>query len=745
MSGSLQWQLLDEGTPMRGFRNELVHLGTSGATYLWQGSQRMPPQLWRRLSDRWQRRLDLESMPRRSGPAIAYDARRQRIVYFGGLSLPDTASSETWEFDGIAWGRRDDVGAPTPRSGGEMAYDSERHVLVLFGGNAQGGVMLNDTWEYDGLVWRAINVPTPRPPARYGHCMAYDAERRRVVVAFGSSSTIPLMNDTWEYDGVRWVKAPAQPTLLPRSVSGCAYDPIRRRVYVFGGNGGGGETRAWTGSTWELVSTAVTPPYPRLGAAMTFDALLGESILYGGNSSDFGGFGDSWKFDGTRWEQMSDPVTSPHRYRSSVTFDLRVERPIVYGGTDFPRTLDETWERVGSEWQGPQPGLNPGRRDQPSAAYDPALGRAVAGFGFEATLNSCVATSFSYDASAHEWTELFGTSPPARCDAEMVYSDVHGGLVLFGGVNNGMIEKSDTWLRTTAGWEQLPATGAPLRSLFAMTYDSLRGEIVVYGGYNGALGVDETWVLRGLTWVQLPVSGPGRREDPAMAYDPIRGVSVLVGGDRRDTTDEDTWLFDGVAWHAVSTVYKPDMFRNSPSMTWDPVHAVVLLAAGSPDGLDWHYNDLWAFGWDADDDLKVGGFDNCPDVSNSDQLDGDADGAGDVCDCAPSDPTMFTVPPEVESLRFEADRVTLTWTSIKSASGSSSVHDIVRGSLASLPVGRGAEACIGLGLDATELQDYTGPDAGAGTWYLARGRNGCGVGSYGSDSSGAPRVSTACP
>jgi len=125
-------------------------------------------------------------------------------------------------------------------------------------------------------------------------------------------------------------------------------------------------------------------------------------------------------------------------------------------------------------------------------------------------------------------------------------------------------------------------------------------------------------------------------------------------------------------------------------------------------------------------------------------LDGDA--RGDECDCAPEDPRAFAVPGEVTELRLGQDKLTLGWKSAAPISGVDTVHDVVRGTLEELPVGGGpAEICLAPGiLDAT-ASDPASPAAEGGFWYLVRGRNLCGMGTYGFETSGIERRATVCP
>jgi subtilisin family serine protease len=91
--------------------------------------------------------------------------------------------------------------------------------------------------------------------------------------------------------------------------------------------------------------------------------------------------------------------------------------------------------------------------------------------------------------------------------------------------------------------------------------------------------------------------------------------------------------------------------------------------------------------------------------------DGDADGIADACDCAPFDGGAFEFPGEVGGLGFDADKTTLTWTSLALEAGSGTLYDVIKGDLDDLRVQRRcrSERCVlggrvGKGIGGKPLQ-----------------------------------------
>ena len=126
--------------------------------------------------------------------------------------------------------------------------------------------------------------------------------------------------------------------------------------------------------------------------------------------------------------------------------------------------------------------------------------------------------------------------------------------------------------------------------------------------------------------------------------------------------------------------------------------------------------------------------------------DGNSCTAGDTCGGGVCSGTPITAPAEVQNVTAAADKATYNWT----AAAFATQYDVVRGNVSGLPVGPGLgdEVCLGSS-PGTTVTDATVPGPGGAFWYLSRGKNTCGTGTYGNQGfHGAPaalRVTTTCP
>jgi hypothetical protein len=125
--------------------------------------------------------------------------------------------------------------------------------------------------------------------------------------------------------------------------------------------------------------------------------------------------------------------------------------------------------------------------------------------------------------------------------------------------------------------------------------------------------------------------------------------------------------------------------------------------------------------------------------------DSDGDGAPDIFDCAPDDPSAFDEPAEVSGVRLLGDKATLTWTSQATTAGLGTTYDIARGDPTLLPVASDPTVtCEATALTAATWIEVEEPGPERGYYYLIRGSNACVTAGWGLDSNYRPRLTFVC-
>lgn len=148
---------------------------------------------------------------------------------------------------------------------------------------------------------------------------------------------------------------------------------------------------------------------------------------------------------------------------------------------------------------------------------------------------------------------------------------------------------------------------------------------------------------------------------------------------------------------------------------------------------------------DFDGDGRGDVCDNCPFVANATQADSDGDGHGNACDCAATNASVWEIPAEAAGLLSGkvatggASTVTVSWSSLASQAGTSIRYDLTTGLLGPLRTNQSfvGATCLGNDLTTPSLTTTQSwpPGSGAyGYYYLVRGQNACGNGTYGDGS-----------
>lgn len=367
-----------------------------------------------------------------------------------------------------------------------------------------------------------------------------------------------------------------------------------------------------------------------------------------------------------------------------------------------------------------------------------------------------------YDPRTDTWRPVSTVdSPPGRYNTHAVWTGTE--VVFWGGQpQSGDPNKNDgaRYDPATDTWTPTTLVGAPAgrRDHSAVWTGS---KMLVWGGnlfQSGALydPVADTWTPTSL------VDAPEGRHWHSAIW---TGREMVVwGGNTDDESQVGTGgRYDPLAdtWQATTMVDAPAP-RRQHGAAWT---GTEMLIWGGGVGSAGRYALGDAFDDDGDgvsdcagdcNDGNAGVHPGAAETCNG--LDDDCDGAVDdldldldgvsVCgvgDCNDADAGAFAAPPEVVSLWF-TDETTLTWTSTADAAGSGTVHDVVIGLVSQGAPGSGvSETCVTVPA-GTDTAIHAGlPPSGDVSWYIVRGRNDCGAGSYGAQSDGTPRSTPTCP
>src|SRR5688572_4191370 len=162
--------------------------------------------------------------------------------------------------------------------------------------------------------------------------------RTALVVAAAVLITLPM-------PGAEAQNVPARLQLPPLSHTSVAFDASRSRLVVYGGLTPGNRdllngTWEWDGSRWRQVADSVSSPPRRDGATMGYDPDTRQLFLFGGwlgnpwSGGAFTPFCDTWTFDGRRWTRRNNGSCVTDRVRNnSLVYDARRRAMLLVDGT----------------------------------------------------------------------------------------------------------------------------------------------------------------------------------------------------------------------------------------------------------------------------------------------------------------------------------------------------------------------------------------------------------------------------
>ena len=282
------------------------------------------------------------------------------------------------------------------------------------------------------------------------------------LIAVGSNFPGPLMVS--EHDGTNWTQRNPTSSPSPRFNFALAYDSVRQRVILFGGNGGPGiqfaDTWEWTGTTWQPMFS-VSYPSARSHARMAFDSTRARTVLFGGIGSNFS-TAETWEYSSPNWSMVPSTLQPSPRVEHGLAFDPTRHRTILFGGVGSGQ-LSDTWEWDGTNWTVKLPALSPAPRSQLGMCFDPYSGGVLV-FGGRSSNFTPTYYNDAFVWNGTTWVpRIYFTTPLARANHAMAHDEVHQSIAVLGGNNGGPL--ADAWV--------FPGTGSAVAQPFGTGCGSL--------------------------------------------------------------------------------------------------------------------------------------------------------------------------------------------------------------------------------------------------------------------------------
>jgi hypothetical protein len=217
--------------------------------------------------------------PFTTGPVARYDAAvatdgADRAWIYGGFAgpqfRPDTALGDLWELDLAAgtWRPLPRGGTPPPpTTNAGLAF--HEGALYLLGGHDATGVTPG-FWRYDLALqqWRPLPAGA-RPGAWTHHARASDAACADLLLLGGddgAGADVPYLEAFRPGAGPALARLADAPAEVSRHHAAMAFDPVTRRLVLFGGWRGRQGSLVFLGDTWIYAlgpdATAPAPPPP---------------------------------------------------------------------------------------------------------------------------------------------------------------------------------------------------------------------------------------------------------------------------------------------------------------------------------------------------------------------------------------------------------------------------------------------------------------------------------------------------
>jgi len=710
------------------------------------------------VSDTWVALADADFADRRRSHSAVWTGN-EMIVWGGSLAPANSGLSYDSATD--SWTPLATMNEPASRWNHTAVWTG--NAMIIWGGEDDFDEMNSGAF-YRPLLDRWSTLPTTGTPSpRAQHTAVWTGSE--MVVWGGKTSITDTLNTGARVDpfGSAWLPTTQAGAPDPRALHAAVWTGTE--MIVWGGREEiGGRYDPFVDS-WTSISTTNQPELAsagiRNGSVWTGTEMIAWESRAGGR---YDPATDSWVPVAT-----SGPIEARMNHTTVWTGNEMIVWGGAFGTTNHPGFDNGArYDPVLDHWSAMSTTGTPERRESHTAVW---TGNEMVVWGGRSAGTGIRGTGGRYDPMSDTWTpvSLVNASEP-RTNHTAVWSGSE--MILWGG---GLSSAGARYSPQTDTWSSMATSQAPSpRAQHTAIWSGQ--EMIVWGGSDGGtggFGDGARYDPLSDTWISLsPNDAPTARRSHTAVW---TGSEMVVwgGGVNSGAVDgsmvgaydpgNDSWSLTATVNAPVGRDHHTGVWTGSEMVVWGGKNSTSTGPAGGlydPTTQSWRpvtESDAPAARyrhgavWTGDRMIVWGGNTGFTGTLYSGSryavsLDSDADGIEDSCDCAPTDPLAFSSPPGITGVRWLSDTTTLEWESAAAEAGAGTTYDVMRGETTEFPPGSGAsEICVEAGTSSTSTSDFGAPPVGTGRYYLVRAANSCGIGSYGSNSSGNPRTVSVCP
>ena len=293
----------------------------------------------------WTRHLPSVSPPPRADHSMA--TAPTGVFVFGGRGDKGLLN-DLWHWNGTTWTLIPVAGdRPEPRFRAPMAWDAVRKRLVLAGGCVDDSrFAVTDTWEFSpGTKTEPRWVFKGGPPSRLAVCsmpMAYDEAFGEIVLLAFDPNLLPLsVTSQWIWNGSIWTQANPLPKSYSRS--GMAFHQGTGNLVICCGRAPLVSNDTWVGHAGRFSQRTIfgaINPQEAWGILTPYPP-GGTLLLYGGATGS--GFSGPTSWTGTQWVTFQFAFPFPGERQTATAYDAAHGNIVLFGGLNASGFNNDTW------------------------------------------------------------------------------------------------------------------------------------------------------------------------------------------------------------------------------------------------------------------------------------------------------------------------------------------------------------------------------------------------------------------